>query len=70
MILAGQGIGWLPKSVIEEELRHNTLQVLPEATAVLELDVVLVRKSVAGSPLMHKIWEITAEGPGFGMSIS
>ena len=68
MILAGQGVGWLPKSVIENELRQNTLMVLPEGTAVLELDVVLVRKSVAGSSLMQKIWEVAAEGPDFEVS--
>ena len=62
MILAGQGVGWLPESVIENELRQNTLLVLPENTAVLELDVVLVRKSVTGSPLMQKIWDVAAAG--------
>ena len=70
MILAGQGVGWLPKSVIENELRQKTLLILPESTAVLELDVVLVRKSAAGSSLMQKIWEIAAAGPDFGLSIS
>ena len=70
MILAGQGVGWLPKSVIENELRQKSLLVLPESTAVLELDVVLVRKSVAGSTLMQKIWEIAAARPDFGVSVS
>ena len=60
MILAGQGVGWLPKSVIEDELRQSTLLVLPEGTAVLELDVILVRKSITGSSLMQKIWEVAA----------
>ena len=70
MILAGQGVGWLPKSVIENELRQNTLLVLPENTAVLELDVVLVRKSVTGSPLMQKIWDVAAAGQGILASTS
>lgn len=62
MILAGQGVGWLPQSVIEEELKQNKLQALPEGDAVLELDVVLVRKPATGSPLMQKIWEVSASG--------
>ena len=70
MILAGQGVGWLPKSVIENELRQNTLLVLPENTAMLELDVVLVRKSVTGSPLMQKIWDVAAAGQGILASTS
>jgi LysR family transcriptional regulator, hypochlorite-specific transcription factor HypT len=70
MILMGQGIGWLPKSVIADELKKNTLQILTESNAVLELDVVLVRKPVTGSALMQKIWGIAAEGPDFGATIS
>ena len=60
MILAGQGIGWLPKSVIEDELQQNKLLVLPAGGVVLELDVVLVRKLATGSSLMQKVWEASA----------
>lgn len=70
MILVGQGIGWLPKSVIEEELRQDTLLILPESTAILELDVVLVRKSVTGSPLMQKIWDVAAAEPELSARLS
>ncbi|TNJ43306.1 LysR substrate-binding domain-containing protein [Phaeobacter sp. B1627] len=62
MILVGQGIGWLPNSVIRDELRQESLVVLTESTAVLELDVVLVRKSVSGSSLMQKIWDAAEAG--------
>ncbi|MEP2921404.1 LysR substrate-binding domain-containing protein [Sulfitobacter sp.] len=59
MILAGQGLGWLPKSIIEDELQQNKLQILSADDAVLELDLVLVRKTATGSPLMQKIWEVS-----------
>ena len=62
MILAGQGVGWLPKSVIDDELQQNKLLVLPAGNEVLELDVFLVRKSATGSALMQKIWEVSATG--------
>ena len=65
MILAGQGIGWLPKSVIKDELQQNKLLVLPAGGATLELDVVLVRKSAIGSSLMQKIWEVSATRQDF-----
>ena len=70
MILAGQGIGWLPKSVIADELKQNTLHMLTEDKAILELDVVLVRKSVAGSSLLQKIWDVAAAGQDFGVGTS
>ncbi|OIQ32557.1 MAG: hypothetical protein BM562_04635 [Alphaproteobacteria bacterium MedPE-SWcel] len=62
MILVGQGIGWLPRSVIRDELQRETLQILTENTPVLELDVVLVRKPVSGSSLMQKIWDVAKAG--------
>lgn len=62
MILIGQGIGWLPNSVIRDELQANSLVVLTESTAVLELDVVLVRKSASGSTLMQKVWDVAKAG--------
>jgi len=65
MILAGQGVGWLPQSVIEDELQQNKLVVLPAGGVILELDVVLVRKSATGSSLMQKIWEASATRQNF-----
>ena len=70
MILAGQGIGWLPQSVIEDELQQNKLLVLPAGGAILELDVVLVRKSATGSALMQKIWEASTTGQDVVVSTS
>ncbi|MEM7471873.1 MAG: LysR substrate-binding domain-containing protein [Pseudomonadota bacterium] len=62
MIMTGAGIGWLPRSVVETELHHGALSLLNESTAILELDVLLVRKQAQGSGLMQRIWERTSCG--------
>ncbi|MBS8260432.1 LysR family transcriptional regulator [Roseibium polysiphoniae] len=62
MILVGAGIGWLPESVIKDELKHGALSVLTGSAAELELDVALMRKHAAGSPLMERIWDLAVAG--------
>ena len=62
MIMKGAGIGWLPTSVIEQELHQGTVNILNKDEVNLELDVLLLRKHAQGSALMQRVWDIAVEG--------
>lgn len=57
MVLAGMGIGWLPQSVVAEDIATGRLSLIKGRSAIVELDVVVVRKNVAGTPLLEKVWK-------------
>ncbi len=57
IILTEAGIGWLPESVVEQDLDSGRLVQLHGRSAVMELDVVLVRKQGTQSGLAEQIWQ-------------
>ncbi len=57
IVLTEAGIGWLPQSVVEQDLATGNLVQLKGRSAVMELDVVLVRKQGVQSELVEQIWQ-------------
>lgn len=56
MVLVGAGLGWLPKSVVAEEIEKGNLSEIEGRAAIIELDVVAVRKPTGTTPLTEKVW--------------
>jgi DNA-binding transcriptional LysR family regulator len=52
----GTGIGWLPESVVTEDLANGTLCQIEGRSEVIELDVMAVRKPSTATPLAEKVW--------------
>ncbi|GAA6181092.1 LysR substrate-binding domain-containing protein [Shimia sp. NS0008-38b] len=56
MILSGSGVGWLPKSVIERELKTQRLAILSTAQSQAELDIILFRSQSPGNSTVERLW--------------
>lgn len=56
MILAGRGVGWLPKSVIKTELANNQLDILPVDRFTANLDIALVRRQSHANATAERVW--------------
>ena len=63
MVLAGIGVGWLPQSVVAEDIATGRLSQIQGRAAVIELDVVVVRKKGTGTPLLEKVWKQILDVP-------
>lgn len=57
MVLAGIGVGWLPQTAAAEDIVAGRLSRLEGRSAVIELDVVAVRKKATGTPLLENVWK-------------
>lgn len=58
MALKGYGVAWLPESLVMQELKNNTLQVVQgEYFAPIALDISLYRHQSATSVIGEKFWQ-------------
>ncbi|MEM7194693.1 MAG: LysR family transcriptional regulator [Pseudomonadota bacterium] len=55
--LAGQGIAWLPKMLVNQELKNGTLKIVGESAWQESLDIVLQRRVEAQFDLVDKVWD-------------
>lgn len=56
MILVGTGVGWLPQSVVAQEIENGSLYQIEGRSAIIELEVLAVRKPATATPFAEKVW--------------
>lgn len=56
MIKHGYGVGWLPNYSIQEELKHQTLSILPLKNAVLPVEIYLYRHNTRLNIELENFW--------------
>jgi DNA-binding transcriptional LysR family regulator len=56
-VLNGEGIAWLPKSLIEAELNDGSLVPAGDKTWQLDLELRLYRDRNNDMPLINDLWE-------------
>ncbi|GLU33331.1 LysR substrate-binding domain-containing protein [Trinickia caryophylli] len=66
MALASDGIAWLPRSLIEEELASGALVPAGERRWMLDLELRLYRDRNHASTLLAQLWTCIAEGAAAG----
>jgi DNA-binding transcriptional LysR family regulator len=60
MALGGHGIAWLPRSLVEAEIRAGALTVLGRE---MPMDVRLYRSAERHRPFLDEVWAVAAEDP-------
>ena len=63
MVLASDGIAWLPRSLIEGELASGALTSAGERRWMLDLELRLYRDRNNTSPLLSQVWGSLGEAP-------
>ena len=63
MALEGRGVAWLPKSLIEDDLRLRRLVPAAPLSWRIALDVRLFRADGANTPAVRRFWDAVTAGP-------
>jgi DNA-binding transcriptional LysR family regulator len=62
MALQGRGVAWLPRSLVEEDLRAGRLIEAAGLSAALQVDVRLYRRDVAQPEAAERFWNAVTAG--------
>lgn len=57
MVLVGQGMAWLPQSLIQKELDQAQLIILDKPFQIIDLNIVLYRLPQERTPLVEQLWQ-------------
>lgn len=57
LVLNGLGVGWLPESLIRDDLSTRQLVALDHVTAPCDLDIVIYSHRHGANPAVERIWE-------------
>ncbi len=60
MALGGHGIAWLPRSLVEPEIRAGALTVLGRE---MPMDIRLYRSAERHRSFLDEVWAVAAEDP-------
>jgi len=61
MVLAGRGVGWLPKSLISEELKRGELVPAGEGSWDIAMEIRLFRPNSRQNSAVEKFWKLVAK---------
>lgn len=56
MVMAGKGVGWLPRSAARREIEEDKLFVIEEGSAPVDLSILAIRKQGSASAAAERFW--------------